>query len=112
MPIRLSELAAKSRTIEVDFEGESIRVTYTPAKLTMATQARIQEAMKLPADQSNGELAAVLTDAVTGWDVLGDDGAQLPVTGETVRALPLRFVGALALALFNDMGPNARPARS
>ena len=106
MPIRLSDLAAKTRTVTVDFEGTPIEVTYLPGRMTMATQQRLQKSTELPAGKANRELATILAELVAGWDVTDDNGAPLPVTEELVRQLPLRFVTALTTELFEDINPN------
>lgn len=112
MPIRLSDLAAKSRALTVEFDGEQIAVTYLPGRMTMALQARMQKATELAAGDANKELAAVLTELVSGWDVLDESGAPLAVTEKVVRQLPLRFVTALTLALFDDVNPNGKTVSS
>ena len=112
MPIRLSDLAAQRREIEVPFDEETVTVTYLPGKMTMQMQQRANQAMTMPADSGNRELAEILCELVVGWDVLGDDGLALAVTPETMSLLPLRFVTVLTKALFADINPNAKSASS
>lgn len=112
MPIRLSELAAQRRELDVQFDGDVVKVVYLPGKMTMQMQQRANDAMQMPADQGNRELAQILSDLVVEWDVLEDEGKALPVTPDTISLLPLRFVTLLTKSLFADISPNAKTASS
>lgn len=112
MPIKLSELATKSRKLSVGFDDETIEVTYLPGRMTMDMQTRVQEAMAKPAGEANSDLAEILSVLVSGWDVLDDKGEPLPVTVDLVHQMPLRFVTALTRSLFDDINPNAKTASS
>lgn len=112
MPIRLSDLAAQRRDLDVEFDGEVVKVVYQPGKMTMQMQQRANQAMQMPAEEGNRELAQILSDLVIAWDVLEDEGKALPVNPETVSMMPLRFVTVLTRAIFADISPNARTASS
>jgi hypothetical protein len=90
MPIKLSDLQKRTRTIEVEYQGDVVNVTYlvnviTPAFLSEQPDAVVQ-----------------IGAAVTAWDVLDDAGKPISPT-EIANQLPLGFLSAVLEALTGDM---------
>lgn len=111
MAVKLGDLSAKTRTVTVSYEGETVAVDYLPGRVTMAVQARMDAAQSMSAGTANQELTSVLTEILAGWDILDEDGERLPVTADLVRQLPVTFLAALTMAIFEDLRPNAPTGR-
>ena len=100
MPIRLSELAAQTRQIEIAFGGETARVVYRPNAVTPEFVARVGKGLPL--------LDAVCA-LVESWDVLGDDGAPLEINAVNVANVPMPFLQAVFNTIYLDAAsPKAR----
>lgn len=102
MPIGLAELQSNTRTLSVDYDGETVTIVYRPGVLTPATSDEF------------GKQATVeqLETMLVSWDVLDEKGKALPVSRELLDALPARFLAHLSGAILGDMRPNARRVAS
>lgn len=103
MPITLSDLVSKTRQIVVKYDGEDVAITYAPGKLTPAS---------VNAQEGRQNLEIVLAETLLAWDVLDEKGKPLPVTQETLSAMPTRFLWALIDGVNEDIRPNGRRAAS
>lgn len=110
MPISLADLTTATRLVAVEYDGQTVNVTYYPGRLTPAVEARLNQANadNRPAGGVADELARI----VAGWDVLDEKGKPAPVTADLLRDLPTRFLLALVSAIGADARPNARSAEN
>lgn len=99
MPLSLGDLRSRTRRVAVPVAGETLEVEYRPTALTPGLIAWLRG---IEADGQPERLAEVLCQVVIGWDLLGDDGAPLPVTEEVARELPLRLLGVIVRAVLED----------
>lgn len=104
-----SALSKKTRTIEVEYEGERVRVTYYPARITPRWEQEFNEALK---DEWKSRavvegLASVLAD----WDLV-DNGEPFPPTEENLVQLPMDFLVAVFTRIMEDQRPNPKSGGS
>lgn len=101
MPISLGDLQRNTRQIVAHYDGEDVAITYAPGKLTPAS---------VSGNDARQSLEALLGTTLLAWDVLDDAGKPLPVTQETLSAMPSRFLWVLVDAINEDIRPNGRRA--
>jgi len=109
MAIRVNELKSMSRTVKVEFFGESCDVTYALGAITTEMQDEIRLATET-GDESF--LIAQFRHIVTGWDVLGEDGEPLPLTEEALRPLPIPFLASVLEQVVTDRGNSPKGSNS
>lgn len=104
--MEISNLLAHKRTIQVEFAGNTVKVTYDPAKVTQ----RNNNAWADKADEVRGDTDKLLEvldeqfiEMVVGWD-LTEGGDPYPITKESVWGLPRPFINAIRTAIFSDEG--------
>ncbi len=73
------EALHKEQTIEVEYVGEIVKVTFRPGKVTTRWERELRNARLDPPD----DLYRLLCEVVTGWD-LTVGGKPLPVTVESL----------------------------
>ena len=139
MAIKLHQLTKERKTLNVEYEGEEVEIEYRPGAITPQMQSvasrlqliskkqKVREADKakgIIADvtdddemESATEMAALMSDfsdiivaLIARWDIVDDDGKQLPVNHKMVMAMPLTFLTTVFSATMEDMRPNARSA--
>ena len=102
MPISVSELQKNVRTLTVDYDGETVTISYRPGVITPATS-----------DEFNKQAAVEqLESLLVSWDLLDEKEKTLPVSKELLDALPARFLAHLMSAIMGDMRPNVKRAVS
>jgi hypothetical protein len=96
MAIKVSQLNAPKRMVEVTFGEEKMNVTYRPSCVTPQFLDDLQQ-------PKQGE---AITDAVQAlvveWDLLNEQGRKLPPTSAVIRKLPLSFLMAVIKAITED----------
>ena len=101
MSIRVSNLSRNTRETTVTYDGETAAVTYRPGSVTPNMLDEMQ------ANKENaGALVNLIRRCVSQWDVLQDDGKQMPPDSPAVGDLPVAFLNAVLTAVFEDMRPN------
>jgi hypothetical protein len=100
MPISLSKLSHGLATVTVEYDGDTVNVTYATGKVTPHYGASLE----------GRQIAEALPEIVTAWDVLGDDGQPLPCSIDVTRQLPVKFTNAVMAAIQEDQRPNGRRA--
>lgn len=107
--MKLSSLIKNERRLAIDLDGETLSVVYRPSKITPAAQEEFAEAVDRV---GNGPAAAtMLARILVSWDLEGDDGPY-PHDEESLRALPLSFVGGVFGAIMRDLNPNAQTSET
>lgn len=134
MPIRLSDLAKATRPASFNWEGETCNLEYRPSAITTQMQFAAASITMLGKDdpapddpdaqrargvERAGALVEALGDYIdamvkllASWDVLGDDGAPLPIERETLTNLSLDFVYAMFGAIMAAYNPNPKRVRA
>lgn len=113
--MKLSDLAVdRAETSFPPYEGADgqVKITFRPKLLTPESTDRLnQSAMgnDLPMlewlagtpekDDGDGGTIEAVEGALVSWDVEDDDGNVLPITVETLRTLPNRFLVRLVYAM-------------
>lgn len=88
--MKLSELLKKTRTIEVVYQGETVKVTYL---VNVVTPGFLDDAP---------DLVEQVKRAVVEWDVLGDEGEKL-APDQVAGDLPLAFLKLVLETVIDDM---------
>lgn len=107
MPMQLSEVQSRVKTVDVSWEEETVAVGYAPARFTPEVLEQVAAA-----EQAGdlGILGSLLAPVVEWWDVLDDDGQRIPPTPENIRRFPLSFIMAVMAKLQEDMRPPEQKA--
>ena len=96
--MKLSKLAEKTRTVQVQFEGETADVVYRVAELTPAFTEWLQE----EGLTRRGSLYEALEKLVISWDIVDDNDQQLAVTVEGMKPIPSALLRAILYAVTRD----------
>lgn len=101
MPISLGDLQSKKRTITVETVAGEVEITYRLGEVTEA-------ALDAHDKPGFGGIIELLAQWIERWDVL-DGEAMLPITVETLNALPRSFLLDIYGAINGDT--RLRPTR-
>lgn len=107
----LQQRRRRTRSLEVEVDGEAIRLEYRPAEVTADLVERCQKAERVArSGKGVGEapstvLAQGLARLISEWDVT-DGGKPYPPTAANLMALDIPILGALFLAVMADCSPN------
>lgn len=110
MPIKLHEIQAETRSIDVEYLGHDLRIDYRPGMVTPEYESRLNAAMQ--ANRPSAGLAEELARIVSGWDVLDEDDKPLPVNGENMAIMPMGLLRVIVEGIAADLAPNASSAGS
>jgi hypothetical protein len=110
--MKVSALKSRVRRIWVPVpnnEGEveeTVWVDYCPGELTL----EVQEELKAAVDSGFESDAAfvILKRVLHAWDLEDDEGNQLAVDVQTIKTIPLIFLGAIMGKIEEDSRPNPR----
>jgi hypothetical protein len=109
MPIKLSELIAKSAKRSFDYEGEPVKVEIFTQKVTPAYRAQWETIKNDPTREVRCQLIA---DFLKSWDVLGDDDQSQPISYEFLLQCPDGFLNQLTELIEDVVFPNPTNASS
>jgi hypothetical protein len=101
MPIKLSDLAKDLRTCTVEYEGETAEVTYKPSAYTPQVEDNLQTAMET--GRPSNAIARLLDGVVTAWEVLDEEGTEIPPVFENMKTMPSAFLTTVANTITRDM---------
>lgn len=93
MPISLTAARDRISTIKVEFDGEQAEVSYYPNRMTPALEDDIGEA------ETAREVAAQLSQLIKSWELIDEDGNELPADAETMAQVPSN----LMFEIFNQI---------
>lgn len=108
MPLSLSTLAAKTRKLAVQWDGETVQIEYKTAAVNPAYQSMLQKLDNKKSDQA-AQWEAVFG-VIAKWDIV-DDGAPLPITKESLAKLPTSLLVAISNAIIEDVNPNPKSGK-
>lgn len=110
MPIKVSDLAAKTRPLTVDLgDGDKLQIVYRPHSVSLADNQALQEAQGTLGAQP--AVAARLCKLLAEWDLVDGDGEPWPITQGGLLALPDVLLADILAAIQEDQSPNARNGR-
>lgn len=101
MPITLSDLRRNERKIEVEWEGETMGLTYCPGAYTPELEALFVK--NLRNDLPGNAYAEVLSELIVDWEFLDDEGLEMPHDIETLKRITTAFLTYLFTQITNDM---------
>ena len=109
MSIKLSDLTKATKTIPVQLGEDTLTVTFKTGFYTTEAASRLRGA-----DDPLRAQAELVASTIVSWDFVedGPKGKVVPVTVETVIALPLDVVGLIFTAMFEAVHPNPTKADS
>jgi hypothetical protein len=104
MPISLVKarraVTDTTKTVTVEFAGETMDVTYRIGAMSRATIRRFETAK----DEEQVDAAITfITEVVSAWEVVDLDGAVLPIPEEVLSSLPIDFLTAIIGAVMTDV---------
>lgn len=108
MPISLNHIKNDKRSIAIDYNGDTLNLTYKPSELTPAIEAEIREEAL---EGRNDRLIETVCKMVIQWDLLDEAGEPLPLEPEIVRDLPSAFLYAIQQGCREDMIPKSKSGR-
>src|ERR1051326_4356046 len=106
---KLSTIVKATRSVDVEFAGEKVSVSYFPAKYNSGLQSELRELRKrietklakeeklTPEEEEIG--AAKLVRVLAGWDITDDDEKFLPCSLENLAALGYLWQWRLSKAI-------------
>jgi hypothetical protein len=107
MPIDLSDVRKRVKVLEVDLDGDKLRLEYYPGESTPATYADL---LAKEEEAQPHEAAVFLRNAicrlVAKWDLLSEPGKPLPLKPEALVVVPVRYLVAIWRAIDADLAPN------
>lgn len=121
MPLTLDALLKRSAELELQVAGETFRITYAPAKLTMAVRRNLLRGVGAYLPEVGIEDAATAGDAaylayctelagvLLSWDVM-DGKTMYPLTGASLAQLDDIFVVSLGQEVAKDSRGNPQSA--
>lgn len=102
MPLKLSDLQKEKRALAFGFLGETANLVYRPGAITPEFMGKL-------GTLTNAEAVVVL---VAEWDILGEDGAPLPVTDAVCAILPGEFLREVVKEVIEDSAAPKASRRS
>jgi len=103
MAVALSNMKARTKLISVNWDGESVDVSYYPHRVTPELLEKVTSA----ADQDNLDVLGVMLEPVLEWwDILEEEGGpRLPTDAATIKTIPMSFLGKLQEAIQEAQRP-------
>ncbi len=117
MTLTLKAIVERRATVEMGWEGDTLSLTYLPAKVTAVTPYELkaleeradreasaaQEAGNDPGLAARHAFAEYFTGLVVDWDLLEDvKGPKVPLDTEHVSFIDLQFLVACLRAVIED----------
>lgn len=110
--MELSTFLQKTASIEVDADGEPVRIDYYPRSYTSEVHAMARAIQKAEEDDERLEVAnKMMVKLIGGWDFT-ENGKPLPVSVGSMARLPLLFKQRVMEAIMAAMVPKATTSAS
>lgn len=106
--MRLSDICKQRVEVKVPINGEELVVGYNPAAYTPNKAAELDDA---EGDDARS-VAKLLSEVITDWDLIGDDGEPYPTTLEALCDVPNLLLGKVLTAIVADIRPDPTPGSS
>ncbi len=105
MPVRLSHIRAGVKTLEMDLGEGTLCLTYRVGRITPEIVDRVDQVRNID------DIVELLLEWLSSWDMEDDEGQVLPVSEETLRALPMPFLRAIFRFILSDGRENPLAVR-
>lgn len=108
--MKVSELNSRTRQLPITVAGqdgepdEVVHVTYRPGALTLGVSDKIREVAESGFEADVAKV--MLLPLIVEWDLEEEDGSQLPFNEETLKSVPIEFLGMVLSAIAEDARPN------
>lgn len=103
MGVNLSDKRAETKTMTLKWGDDDVDVCYRPNAVTPALLESIEDAAKL---DDLSALGVMLEPILEWWDVMDGD-QRVPTTKESIREMPIRWIGIVQAGLEADQNPPA-----
>ena len=97
--MKLSQLSKEKKTIQVDFEGESLAVTFKQNYITPELIDSMSETI------TGGKICNLMAQMLVEWYLLDEAGEKIAPTYEVLLKLPLTFLQIVMEAIVASMKP-------
>lgn len=104
--MKLSNLVGETATAVVHVgpaEDDNVTVVYRPGALTLETADKLVEARN--SDFAIRAVEELLRPLLVSWDLTDDEGNEIPCNEETLKKVPLNFLGMLVEQITMDNRP-------
>jgi hypothetical protein len=111
MPISVAHLKKNTRTVDIDYFGDRVRVTYKPSEITPTVMAEMSERAE-EGDQLF--TPQILSRTLIQWDLAEDEedlSKTYPLTFEAIKELDSAFLAHILTGITEDMFPKKRNGR-
>jgi hypothetical protein len=108
---KVSSYTSKTRRLVIPFEeddDEPLTVVYRPRGLKTETLTQLQAAKAT--EQFDQLVCVQIIALVESWDLTDEDGTPVPITPESLAAIPVTLLSHVFDKINEDIRPN--PARS
>lgn len=112
----LQALYNAGRSVSFDFGGQTGRLVYHPEKATRKELRKWADKIDAAADQPNADQVILdivdeqLLELLKSWD-LTEGETPLPVSRESIDALPVQLKSVMRNAIYSDNGEEAKKGR-
>lgn len=115
MGVSLSKLAGDTSKVTITFNGgNSVTVSYCPAKITNKMVIQAQQAQKTnDIALALKETSNILHAVIKSWDLYEDDEMTrpYPLDVDSLEELPYKITETVLMGIMSDMSPEAQAAR-
>lgn len=112
MPVRLSELVNDAKVVTVTIGDHSVNISYRPNAVTMPALLRLDTMTSATPAEQVEIMAVLLADFIGAWDILGEDDKPIPVTVDTLKAMPYRLIMLIMDAIKQDTEAETRQKKA
>ena len=102
MAFTLDHIRSDRKTFDLTYEGETGTITYRPSAVTPEVLDRMAAGASGDSSAAIESMCTVLVEIVEDWDLVGADGAKVPVTLENVKAMPFSFLTRIVAGFTKD----------
>lgn len=102
MAVKIKEMMGRTKTVTVEWDGESVDVSYFH---NVVTPALMEEVVKAAEKEDLSVLGVSLEPVLDWWDVLQEDGSRLGTSADIIRQVPMSFLNAVQRAIQEDQNP-------
>lgn len=108
MSMKLSEVKAKVKEAQVEWDGEVVDFGYHPGATTPELLEKVMAVAGGDQDSENIKVLGIMLEPMLSWwDVLDDDDKRLPTDAATINLMPVPFLTALLAKVQEDFRPPA-----
>lgn len=118
MPITVSQMASNEATLQFEYQGQSVSVTYFPGRITEKVLPGLNAIDAIqPADDEQTVLGkfqaynTALCSIIKSWDAQEDDGNMFPLDPIRLSELDIAFRRRVLNEIMNDIRPNSQAAQ-